>query len=252
MKIISRGDRKSSERFFEMFSIPNMQGRVFRLVCSTPNCGTVQDIGNPKNHALPSQVVENKFRQKGWDVGKDKRHDKCPRCVEKETIERRMRRNGVKPIAPALNAPTPPQEPSPPQQEKPMTTEATAMTRDHKRIINIKLHEVYINENEGYRTPWSDKAVAEALGCPVAWVREIREELFGPAADNSEVREFLEKAKTVNANSTAILTDASAKLAEAKAILGAIKSIEATLGDLRRLLDTMNAAAMRIQKAVQP
>lgn len=237
---------KNNERAFKMHrqTVGGQTVNMFKLTCGTPACGFEGEIINAKNSPLPSQVVDLKFRRKGWEVGKDERFDKCPRCVEKETIERRRRRN--------LNRPQESQSPPATETQPMLNPPPPTMTREHKRIINIKLHEVYINENEGCQTPWSDKNVAQHLGIPVSWVEEVREELFGPAQDNAEVREFLAKAKTVNENTAKILTDASAKLAEAKNVLAAIKTVEQTLGDVRRLLDTMNAAAVRIERAVAP
>lgn len=49
-----------------------------------------------------------------------------------------------------------------------------AMTRDDKRIINLKLHEVYINETIGYDADWTDHRVAESLGIPRALVSQVR------------------------------------------------------------------------------
>ena len=54
------------------------------------------------------------------------------------------------------------------------------MTRADRRIVFAKLEEVYVDEREGYRDDWSDAKVAADLGVPVGWIKEVRDDNFGP------------------------------------------------------------------------
>ena len=49
-----------------------------------------------------------------------------------------------------------------------------------RRVIIAKLNDLYVDEATGYRDDWNDAMVAKDLGAPIEWVREIRDENFGP------------------------------------------------------------------------
>lgn len=247
---------KASERDFPWIRI-RINGTpvgAHRLACAT--CGFQGDVLDNNVKPLPSSVIEKKFRQKGWEVGKNEKHDYCPNCVAKMVAARRAKRRqqGIMSTPPSATVTTLPIASAQPLQDIAMTNapQPAPMTRDDKRIINIKLHEVYISETEGYATPWTDKTVAESLGVPVAWVAEVRDELYGPAQDNSEIRELLEKVRRVHHDAAAKLDAASTMIADAKAILAKIKPLENEIGEQRRLLESLNAATGRIEKQVAP
>jgi hypothetical protein len=61
------------------------------------------------------------------------------------------------------------------------------MTRADDRIIMLKLEEVYIDENTGYRADWTDNKVSHDLSVPVEWVAQIRDRSFGPET-NADLR----------------------------------------------------------------
>jgi hypothetical protein len=61
------------------------------------------------------------------------------------------------------------------------------MDRTTKRIIFSKLNDVYADEKTGYSGDWTDAKVAADLGVSVDWVREVRDEDFGPET-NAEIR----------------------------------------------------------------
>jgi hypothetical protein len=62
------------------------------------------------------------------------------------------------------------------------------MGKAEKRIIFAKLNDVYEDEKVGYSGDWSDAKVAKDLGVPVAWVKEVRDESFGPEM-NADLRQ---------------------------------------------------------------
>ena len=71
------------------------------------------------------------------------------------------------------------------------------MQRDDRRIIFEKLNEVYLDEKQGYASPWTDDKVSKDLGVPRAWVSNVREEMFGPIATNSSIEEALKAVREV-------------------------------------------------------
>lgn len=62
------------------------------------------------------------------------------------------------------------------------------MTREDRRLIFVRLNEVYESEATGYAKGFSDKAVAAELAMPMAWVATVRDENFGPHRENEEIR----------------------------------------------------------------
>lgn len=236
-----------SKRIWEKGTITmaGIKVAAFTIRCSHPGCRTSSDIIDRNGHPISGPFLRQRFERKQWFVGDGLSEDLCPEHAKEAIEERRARR---RPRATNLKL-----IPLTQGEQQTMPAEAPrTMTRDDKRIINIKLHEVYIGEREGYQTPWTDKKVAENLGVPAAWVMEIREDLFGPAADNSEVREFLDKANDARDQTAKILNEASTHVTQANLLMTRIKVFEDKIGEIRRLLETMNQTADRIKKAVMP
>ena len=71
------------------------------------------------------------------------------------------------------------------------------MRREDRRSIFAKIEEVYLDEDKGYSSGWSDAKVSQSLGVPLAWVREIREENFGIEQSNEDWRPLLEDVKNL-------------------------------------------------------
>lgn len=126
------------------------------------------------------------------------------------------------------------------------------MSRADRRIIHAKLEEVYEDEDKGYRAPWSDAAVARDLGdhIPIAWVAEVREQAFGPAKDNGEIRDMLDRVTKAAAEAHALLADAKAHRAEVQKMVTETNELMARATEVGKTLDGLLAIAGRIQKAV--
>lgn len=135
----------------------------------------------------------------------------------------------VTPIRPSveIDAPTKPRE----------------MQRSDRQIIISKLMDVYIDEKQGYASPWTDLKVAEDLGVPRAWVEKLRDENFGPARDNEEIREML-------ANCNTVLELAEKRLAEARELWAKANALNADIAEGRRAVEALQKQAERIAKAV--
>lgn len=159
-----------------------------RITCS--ECGA-EETANAKTiaHAQCAKLSIKKFRDKGWFIGNNRKHDLCPECNMKP------RRPRVIPLI--INQPQPVIEGIVPTTIAPSNNPITVappreMTREDRRIILAKLNDVYLDERLGYDKGWSDKKVAEDLGVPQAWVAQLRDENFGPDNANEEARAMVE------------------------------------------------------------
>lgn len=172
------------------------------IVCGA--CGARDAVINPKEGGhLPPEAAIRKFRQRGWRVGSSMAVDRCPRCAV-----------AVRPMKVSINCEQDEEPAMAPKAEVPATT-VPAVSVDVKRRINAKLMEVWTGGEAGYARGWTDQKVAEALGVPRAAVAGIRNEFYGDAQDNPDIREFLERADVlfqsaaeIEARTTALLTDA--------------------------------------------
>lgn len=124
------------------------------------------------------------------------------------------------------------------------------MEREDRRIILAKLNDVYIDEASGYQSPWTDRKVAEDLGVPQAWVAELRDENFGPAADNQEIREMLKNVEAQAKDAVKLLADAKAIRAEGAALVERINELNRRSIEIGKSLDGLLSVSDRIRKAV--
>jgi hypothetical protein len=123
-----------------------------------------------------------KFETLGWHVGATVGRHRCPGCI--------VVKQPAKPTTgPALVA-VPPR----------------TMTRDDKRIIYEKLSDTWESEKVGYVAPWTDKRVAEDLAVPLAWVVQIRQDMFGDVASNPEIDAAFAKATAIETNLRTLAT----------------------------------------------
>jgi hypothetical protein len=122
----------------------------------------------------PPEVVRKKFIDLGWWIGtRHEKGDVCPDCVK---LERSNNMLSTKKIGVPALAAVPPR----------------TMTREIRRLIFMKLNEIYLSEEAGYGKGWTDKRVAEDMDYPAAWIVTVREENFGPLRDNEDLRALRE------------------------------------------------------------
>lgn len=175
-------------------------------------CGEKDHVINTSNNkVLPSTMVEKKFQQAGWAVGAGPAADRCPACVAKL--------RGPKPALKIVPKPTPVAEEVVQMQEA-AAAPPPPMTREDRRVIFEKLNEVYVDEKTGYDRGWSDKRIAEDLGTKRAWVQQVRDEMFGPARDNEDVRDFVSMLTPLTNDVAALTKDAADIVARVKVIEG--------------------------------
>jgi len=169
-------------RVFEMVQSRSgqLKRKTYEVKCSA--CGKFEDLGSVDfGETTAQEIVPRKFRERAWYIGKKAGADVCPSCQK----ERRPHRPQVQLVSDTTAMP--PQLVAEPPRE---------MSRDERRLIFSKLHEVYIDETRGYDNGWSDKKVSRDLGVPRAWVEKIREENFGSDNSNEEARQLVADART--------------------------------------------------------
>lgn len=166
------------DRLFELEAVgPDPAHRRKLPTIRCPDCGCTEHFGWNGVKMPPPEAAAQHFRKLGWRVGGGPRADQCPQCQAK-------RQNKPKTSVPAPVAPLVPPPPPSPSELPPRT-----MTYADRRLVMIKIEEVYMDEHAGYVAPWSDQKVADDLNVPRAWVTELREQNFGPAeGDGAELR----------------------------------------------------------------
>jgi hypothetical protein len=164
----------------------------YRVACH--KCGHKDELVNTKPTGLPPEIIKQKFEQRGWEIANSGDRDVCPTCIAAakkpstaiaakmaEAMEAKSNVVKIDVAKPAAEAPA-------------------TMTREDRRIIFGKLNEVYLDEVRGYDNGWTDKRLADDLGVPQAWVRDLREENFGPEGLSEAARLSLEAAKKLSAD----------------------------------------------------
>lgn len=181
---------------------------VHRITCGCGHSETVSTSqgGNP----LPPEAVAKHFRLKGWEMSDREGRDRCPTCIHAEALERRAKRLRLVEAKAKVAAPEEalslaaetvevmkePPLAEPAEKAQPETVVRT-QTRDDRRIIFTTINDVYLDADRGYKPGWSDKRVADHLGIPLQWAKDIRDEMFGPEGENAEVRLLLEQVEAL-------------------------------------------------------
>ena len=184
---------------------------AYRITCC--KCGGTEDMVQTGAKRMPPVAAEQRFRNHGWSVGSSVSQDVCPSCAAKP--------RAVKSLADLKLIVNEPKEAPVHVAETPAEP-----TREERRIIFAKLQDVYLDEVQGYDAGWTDHRVAGDLGVPRAWVASIRDENFGPAKDNPEIREFLAKLDQVTVECGEVRKKAELAIAAAEALSIRMKELE--------------------------
>ena len=130
--------------------------RVVAIDCRT--CGK-QDTALVKSD---SDDVRSKYwTGRGWRPGHRPTEHLCPTCAAHPAATKE------KPVPAEADQPRQP-------------------TREQRRKINDALDAHYLPERGCYAKAFSDKALAETLNVPRAWVAEERDRLFGPDVNEAQ------------------------------------------------------------------
>lgn len=181
-----------------------------------------------KDDAKESKIAIRKFEKIGWLVGDRAQHDRCPNCVTSgkpvKRVEERMANPAVLPT---------------------VSTDVPQMSREDRRIIFEKLNEVY--DKDHYGPGFTDKKVAEGLGCPRAWVRQVRDEMFGPEGTNAEIEETMIEARALITKGVTLLEGVSNIKAALEGQKGLIDRQLITINNLQRDTAPITTAVSRMQ-----
>lgn len=149
--------------------------RAFVAVCS--KCDRWSIIADNSAKARPPLFFADKFRRSGWSIGQRRAADVCPRCDAGKATPRPA-------VAPAQSIH--PEKPREANMSKPAIAPAAEPprqpTREDKHKIRDALNACYLIDKNCYAGEGSDKALAEKLKIPRAWVTAEREDAYGPDA----------------------------------------------------------------------
>jgi hypothetical protein len=229
-------EKAKMHRSFEMVPAtdPTDVYHRLRIRCGQEGCN--HTLIFTRRGAINPVQASKWFVDKGWVVGNSDKNDRCPDHRSKKTATLPVD-DGVRPIAKPVEQKIPYQLPSLTQQELAKIAEAgpttlsksvdlkvkSEPTRTDKRLIRLKLEEVYGDEDSGYREGWDDARVAADLNISKEWVAAVREEDFG----------------SEHGNQLAILiTDIDAKIADMQ---GSMTHIEGLVRHSDKLWEELDA-----------
>lgn len=175
--------------------------RAQTISCSEPGCSCKLELPI-NNDRKPPDVVFNIARRKGWDINEGKRTFRCPQH----------------------------------QKESKVTTkelDARQPTKEQRRAIFREIDDNY--SGRAYATGITDKSIGEKLKCPWAWVKDIREENFGPAGLDPELQAAIRRAEELDAKIAKMETDA----------LAAFEASVRQIGDVAEQLKAVKATLLR-------
>ena len=113
------------------------------------------------------------------------------------------------------------------------------MTKEDRRIIFSEIDSHYLDEKHGYDKGWDDEKVATGLKVSIEWVRNIREDNFGPEKGNAIDAE-VEKLKEASAEAQKLIDTMRAVW----------KEMDATLATYEEKQAELSAEANKISKMI--
>ena len=113
------------------------------------------------------------------------------------------------------------------------------MTKEDRRIIFSEIDSHYLDEKHGYDKDWDDEKVATGLKVSIEWVRNIREDNFGPEKGNGIDAE-VEKLKEASAEAQKLIDTMRAVW----------KEMDATLATYEEKQAELSAEANKISKMI--
>jgi hypothetical protein len=176
-------------------------GRAQRVECSVPGCGACYDMTVNRHRRPPDQVYKAAGRA-GWKTDAKKGQHLCPDHAN-----------------PPKEATVPSQTTAKPS---PSETPPRELTRDAKRSIFRAIDDAYDTANNCYALDVTDDSIAAELKVPVGWVREVREDNFGPAGPDPALVEL-------RAELDMLKEDAKEAAAKAKLALSEVQRLEADI-----------------------
>lgn len=116
---------------------------------------------------------------------------------------------------------------------QPITDEPRAPTRIENRRIMETLDECYDADRQRYKSSFSDQALAVRLDVPRAWVSKVREEFYGPEANEAEIEARRQKLALLDAG----VDKAAQAIAKSSTLLDVLAELETLVAELRAVRD---------------
>lgn len=155
-------------------------GKKARVECD--QCGGHEDWN--LDARPPPEILKKHFTTKGWDFG---RRTRCPSCTAKKEKKAMATVTQIK------------AEPAP-------SLDARAARREAHDLIAITF-DIAAGQ---YRDEYSDQRIAKETGVSLDWVKQRREEEFGPLKEPQEFRELRDQIAAMNERIASLVNEATA------------------------------------------
>lgn len=156
----------------------------YRVRCC--ECGDVSEVrGQEMGERIAREAMPQKFRERGWQLGKREDADRCRLCAARnakrsEQLVEGVKARPVEPATPVVLARTVVEETMNVSAKSDVKAEVRTPTREQRRRVMEALDDVYPHAEKGYAGNMTDELLARRLDVPRAWVSEVREQLYGP------------------------------------------------------------------------
>jgi hypothetical protein len=186
---------------------------------------------------------EDAFRKKGWTVHRrNPAGDYCPSCSTKEQpMKEDKPQLKVVPVEAAATVPA--------------EVTIREMSKVDGRLISREVEDHWDMAAERYQPGWGDTALAEHLGVPVEWVREIRERDFGGVGEDMALQEAIARQVRITEGLSAYDADMAVlkkKFADHQAVIVEIRididKLDSKRVSLRQEEHTLSRALEAIQR----
>lgn len=127
------------------------------ISCKCSHCGETES--KKGTNTVPTSVIAEQFRSKGWYVANKETYSLCPKCIKNEEEKKEV--------------------------VKEVSQSGEAMRRQKKLYDILDAH--FDVEKGAYEEGWDDKAVAVATELSESYVVKVREEVYGPLKMNPEL-----------------------------------------------------------------
>jgi hypothetical protein len=195
---------------------------AYQITCS--KCGVTEKI-TTNNHSgcMPPDATAQKFRNKGWLVSSRDGRDVCPECQERD---KKVKLSVIKEENTNVVA------------LKNITDAPREINKEDRRLIFARINDFYLDNS--YSGGWSDKKIADDLGVPVAWVKNIREENFGPEGLNEDNQRIIEEAKAISDKISEQIEMLKVEIKKAETLrddmTGRVKNLQNKLADIHKII----------------
>lgn len=151
-------------------------------------CGGVEEW-RINGRAPGAEMLPKHFANKGWDI----KRRSCPECQMKRK-DKTVNKLAVT-ATPSLSVVKP-------------AIAATDAARQAKQLLFLELLDHYDAGNHCYKNGKTDAILAKALDISEQFVRQVREQDFGPLKEPQEIREFRDRINAINEQSLTFAAEA--------------------------------------------